>query len=37
VPGAAGSSFGAHFLSASETKSLSRTDLKLWRCPVTQA
>ena len=27
-----GSSFGAHFLSASETKSFCSTDSKLWRC-----
>jgi len=27
-----GSSFGAHFLSASETKSFCSTDRKLWRC-----
>jgi len=32
VPAALGGSFGAHFLSASETKSFCRTDLKLWRC-----
>ena len=32
VPAAPGSSFGAHFLSASETKSFCSTDLKLWRC-----
>jgi len=32
VPAAPGSSFGAHFLSASKTKSFCRTDLKLWRC-----
>jgi len=31
VPAAPGSSFGAHFLSASETKSFCSTDLKLWR------
>ena len=31
VPAAPGSSFGAHFLSASETKSFYSTDLKLWR------
>jgi len=30
VPAAPGSSFGAHFLSASETKSFCSTDLKLW-------
>jgi len=32
VPAAPGSSFGEHFLSASETKSFYSTDLKLWRC-----
>ena len=32
VPAAPGSAFGAHFLSASETKSFCSTDLKLWRC-----
>ena len=32
VPAAPWSSFGAHFLSASETKSFCSTDLKLWRC-----
>ena len=32
VPEALGSLFGAHFLSASETKSFCSTDLKLWRC-----
>ena len=32
VPAVSGSSFGAHFLSASETKSFCSTDLKLWRC-----
>ena len=32
VPAGSGSSFGAHFLSASETKSFCSTDLKLWRC-----
>ena len=32
VPAAPVSSFGAHFLSASETKSFCSTDLKLWRC-----
>ena len=32
VPAAPGSSFGAHFLSSSETKSFCSTDLKLWRC-----
>ena len=32
VPAAPGSSFGAHFLSASETKSFCSTDLKLCRC-----
>ena len=32
VPAALGSSFGAHFLSASETKSFCSTDSKLWRC-----
>jgi len=32
VPAAPGSSFVAHFLSASETKSFCSTDLKLWRC-----
>ena len=32
VPAAPGSSFGAHFLSARETKSFCSTDLKLWRC-----
>ena len=32
VPAAPESSFGAHFLSASETKSFCTTDLKLWRC-----
>jgi len=30
-PAALGSSFGANFLSASETKSFCSTDLKLWR------
>ena len=32
VPAAPGSSFGAHFLSASEMRSFCSTDLKLWRC-----
>ena len=32
VPAAPGSSFGAHFLSASETTSFCSTDLKHWRC-----
>jgi len=32
VPAAPGSSFGAHLLSVSETKSFCRTDLKLWTC-----
>jgi len=32
VHAAPGSSFGAHFLSPSETKSFCITDLKLWRC-----
>ena len=32
MPAAPGSSFGAHFLSASETKSFCSTDLKFWRC-----
>jgi len=32
VSAAPGSSSGAHCLSASETKSFCRTDLKLWRC-----
>jgi len=31
VPAAPGSSIGAHFLSASETRSFCSTDLKLWR------
>jgi len=31
-PAAPGSSFGAHLLSASETKSFCGTDLELWRC-----
>ena len=32
VPAAPGCSFGAHFLSTSETKSFWSADLKLWRC-----
>jgi len=32
VPAAPWSSLGAHFLSASDTKSFCSTDLKLWRC-----
>jgi len=32
VLAAPGSSFGAYFLSASETKTFCSTDLKLWRC-----
>jgi len=32
APAAPGSSFGAHFLSVSETKSFCSTDLKLCRC-----
>ena len=32
VPAAPGSSFGAHFLSASATNIFCSTDLKLWRC-----
>jgi len=34
VRAAPGSSFGAHFLSASKTKSFCSTDLKLWGCLV---
>jgi len=32
VSAAPESSFGAHFLSTSETKGFCSTDLKLWRC-----
>ena len=34
MPAALVSSFGAHFLSASETKSFCSTDLKLCSCPL---
>jgi len=34
VPAAPGSSFGAHFLSATEAKIFCSTDLKLWRCQL---